>query len=134
MDNRKDIRWKQRFANFKKAFAQLTEAVERIDVLSQLEKEGLVQRFEYTFELGWKTLKDYLESKGIDAKYPRDVIKESFRNELIDDGEEWLEMLDKRNAMAHAYDEEVFNEAVREIDAKYYAKLKHVYEFLENAM
>jgi nucleotidyltransferase substrate binding protein (TIGR01987 family) len=134
MDNRKDIRWKQRFANFKKAFAQLTEAVERIDVLSQLEKEGLVQRFEYTFELGWKTLKDYLESKGIDAKYPRDVIKESFRNELIDDGEVWLEMLAKRNAMAHAYDEEVFNEAVREIGATYYDRIKHVYGLLENAM
>jgi nucleotidyltransferase substrate binding protein (TIGR01987 family) len=94
-DYLKDTRWKQRFANFSNAFKLLSEARENIKNLSALEKEGLVQRFESTFELAWKTLKDYLESKGVELKYPRDVIKESFRNELLDDGELWLEMLVK---------------------------------------
>lgn len=127
----KDTRWKQRFANFSNAFKLLSEARENIKNLSALEKEGLVQRFEYTFELAWKTLKDYLESKGIELKYPRDVIKESFRNELLDDGELWLEMLVKRNTIAHAYNEETFNEVVNDIDRRYYNQLKFVFELLE---
>ena len=73
--NAKEIRWKQRFQNFEKAFLQFDEAVSTIDELSVLEKEGLIQRFEYTFELAWKTLKDYLESQEVEAKFPREVIK-----------------------------------------------------------
>ena len=130
----KDIRWKQRFANFSNAFKLLSDARDNISRLSQLEKEGLVQRFEYTFELGWKTLKDYLESKGIEAKYPRDVIRESFRNELLEDGELWLEMLVKRNTIAYAYDEETFNEVLNDIDVKYYNQLKFVFELLEKEL
>ena len=60
--------------------------------LNRLEKEGLIQRFEYTFELAWKTLKDYLEGKGVEALYPRDVIKEAFRSGLVTDGDVWMEM------------------------------------------
>lgn len=131
MGNSKEIRWKQRFANFQKAYKQLSEAVIIEAQLSDLEKEGLIQRFEYTFELAWKTLKDYLESKGVEARYPRDVIKESFRNDLIDDGELWLEMLDKRNILAHAYDEEVFKAVVDDIVRQYYDQLTFVFELLK---
>lgn len=76
--NAKEIRWKQRFQNFEKAFQQFDEAVSTIDKLSVLEKEGLIQRFEYTFELAWKTLKDFLESQEVEAKFPREVIKKLY--------------------------------------------------------
>lgn len=128
--NIEDGRWKQRFQNFNKAFLQFSDAVSCVDKLSVLEKEGMVQRFEYTFELAWKTLKDFLEAKNVDAKYPRDVIKKAFEYEIIEDGETWLEMLEQRNLMAHTYSEEIFTKAVQMICGKYYQAVKQVYAFL----
>ncbi len=132
--NYKEIRWKQRFENFENAFSLLEEAVDDFSNLSKLEKEGLIQRFEYTFELSWKTLKDYLESQGVEAKIPREVIKQAFKNELISDGDEgeyWLEMLDRRNQMAHHYDEKTFNENLEKIKNLYFDLIKQVYETLK---
>jgi nucleotidyltransferase substrate binding protein (TIGR01987 family) len=129
--NNKDIRWRQRFENFSRAYYKLSLVVGNIDQLSDLEKEGLIQRFEYTFELAWKTLKDFLESKGVDAKYPRDIIKESYRNELIDDGELWLEMLDKRNVLAHAYNEDVFRSVVNDIVKHYFDQIAMLFVLLK---
>ncbi len=100
-DKNKDIRWKQRFQNFEKAFNQLETAVSQLEALSDLEKEGMIQRFEYTFELAWKTLKDYLDQKNVEAKFPREVIKQAFKYEIIDNGSLWIEMLEQRNLMAH---------------------------------
>jgi len=94
----KDIRWKQRFHNFKNAFSFLSKAIS-LAAPSEIEEAGIVQAYEFTFELAWKTLKDYLEFNNIAVKFPRDVIKESFRYELIDNGEIWLDMLDKRNRL-----------------------------------
>jgi len=128
--NIEDIRWKQRFQNFKKAFQQFSDAVSCVDKLSVLEKEGMVQRFEYTFELAWKTLKDFLEAKNVDAKYPREVIKKAFEYEIIKDGETWLEMLEQRNLMTHTYSEEIFTKAVQMICGKYYPVIEQVYSFL----
>jgi len=84
-----DIRWKQRFDNFSKAFKQLSDAITLSNVrdLSQLEQQGLIQAFEYTFELAWNTLKDYLIFEKVEVKFPREVIKTSFKYELIDNGE-----------------------------------------------
>ena len=110
-----DIRWKQRFANFDRAFVLLREALERGPaVLSTLEKEGVIQRFEYTFELAWKLLKDYLDAEGavIAPITPRQVIKDAFAAKLITDGQAWIEMLDHRNLLAHTYDASVFEAAV----------------------
>src|SRR5947209_12114929 len=95
-----DIRWKQRFHNFDRAYVLLREALERKpEALSMLEKEGVVQRFEYTFELAWKTLKDYLEAGGlvISPLTPRQVIKEAFAAKVVSDGGIWVRMLDNRN-------------------------------------
>ena len=131
MNNLKDIRWKQRFENFEKAFNQLTEAVEKIDELSVLEKEGLIQRYEYTFELSWKTLKDYIESKGLTEKFPRDVIKKSFQYDLIDDGEVWMDMLEKRNLMAHTYDEAIFAQTLDLVTSSYYQQIQITYKELK---
>ena len=128
----KSIRWKQRFQNFEKALSQLDSAIERLNVLSDLEKEGLVQRFEYSFELAWKTLKDYLESQNVEAKFPRDVIKSGFQYELISDGKIWLEMLEIRNIIARTYDEKILKNSVSEIAFHYYPELKKLYTFLKN--
>ena len=130
--NAKDIRWKQRFENFERAFLQLKAAVEKVESLDDLAKEGLVQRFEYTYELAWKTLKDFLESKGEQEKYQRDILKKAFALELINDGEIWLEMLEKRNEMAHTYDHETFIEVVDLIINKYFPELEKLIHFFNS--
>lgn len=129
--NDKSIRWKQRFQNFEKAFLQLESATIKLQSLSDLEKEGLIQRFEYTFELAWKTLKDYLESQNVEAKFPREVIKKGFQYEIIEDGEIWMNMLEKRNLMAHTYDEEIFNEAINQISTLYFSEIKMIFNFFK---
>lgn len=128
--NEKDIRWRQRFENFEKAYKQFDKAISRFENLSVLEKEGLIQRFEYTFELAWKTLKDYLEAQEIEASFPREVIKTAFHYNLIVDGEAWMDMLEKRNLMAHTYDEERFKLAVTNIKDSYYQAITQVYKDL----
>jgi nucleotidyltransferase substrate binding protein (TIGR01987 family) len=110
MESRKEVRWRQRFANLQRAFALYDEGAKKTS-LNRLESEGLIQRFEYTFELSWKTIKDYLEAGGILASYPRDAIKEAFAHGLIDDGELWMTMLERRNMLSHTYDEKTFTEA-----------------------
>ncbi|WP_129595747.1 nucleotidyltransferase substrate binding protein [Anaerophilus nitritogenes] len=126
----KEIRWRQRFENFHKAYGQLHNAILDFDQLSVLEKEGLIQRFEYTFELAWKTLKDYLESQEVEVKFPREVIKAAFHYELIEDGEVWMDMLEKRNLLAHTYDEERFNFAVAKIKEEYYKAIAQIHSLL----
>lgn len=128
--NKKEIRWRQRFENFDKAYAQFRDAILQFEKLSKLEKEGLIQRFEYTFELAWKTLKDYLESQEVNVKFPREVIKESFHYELIQDGDIWMDMLEKRNLLSHTYNEERFNIAVQKIYEEYYEAISQVYKEL----
>ena len=130
--NEKAIRWKQRFQNFEKAFLQLESAVVELQSLSDLEKEGLVQRFEYTFKLAWKTIKNFLESQNVEAKFPREAIKKGFQYEIIEDGEIWMDMLEKRNLMAHTYDEEIFNEAIHHISTLYFPEIKKVFEFFKS--
>ena len=126
----KEIRWRQRFENFDKAYNQFNTAILDFEKLSVLEKEGLIQRFEYTFELAWKTLKDYLESKEVEVKFPRDVIKAAFHYEIIKDGEVWMDMLEKRNLLAHTYDEERFNFAIKMIKEQYYGAITQVHSYL----
>jgi nucleotidyltransferase substrate binding protein (TIGR01987 family) len=77
-----------------------------LDELSQLEKEGIIQRFEYTLELGWKTLKDKMEFDGLilDRIWPKVVIKEAFQAKCIDRIDTWLEMINDRNLLSHSYD------------------------------
>jgi len=117
-----DIRWKQRFQNFDRAFVLLREALSGEPAnLSSLEKEGVIQRFEYTFELAWKTLKDYLEEGGlvIMPVTPRQVLKEAFAAKVIQQGPVWIAMLDHRNLLSHTYDLAVFEDAVAQIAGSY---------------
>jgi len=117
--DQKETRWRQRFDNLLKAHDLLAAAARRTD-LSRLEQEGLVQRFEYTFELSWKTLKDYLEAQGLPVTYPRDVIKQAFRNELLTSGETWLDMLESRNTLAHTYDETRFQTSINKVHNEFF--------------
>jgi nucleotidyltransferase substrate binding protein (TIGR01987 family) len=126
-----DIRWKQRFQNFGRGFVLLREALERKpENLSMLEKEGVIQRFEYTFELAWKTLKDYLEEGGlvISPVTPRQVIKEAFAAKIISDGDVWIKMLDNRNLLSHTYDSSVFEQAVEAIASHYLPAMAKLHE------
>ncbi|MGF1584825.1 MAG: nucleotidyltransferase substrate binding protein [Bacteroidales bacterium] len=132
--NHKEIRWKQRFNNLIKAYRQLENANDRFSELSVLEKEGMIQRFEYTFELSWKTLKDYLESQGLNVQFPRDVIKEAFSAGIIPDGEIWMDMLDNRNLMSHTYQEEIFREVVENMHSKYFPAITKLIDYLEKEL
>jgi nucleotidyltransferase substrate binding protein (TIGR01987 family) len=137
MSARPDIRWKQRFTNLAQAYRLLEEALDRGTAnLNQLEREGLTQRFEFTFELAWKTLKDYLDESGITLPIatPREVIKTAFAANIIDDGPLWLSMLDHRYLLSHSYDEQRFDEAVRAIDQKYNTLLRSLMEFFESRL
>ena len=128
-----DVRWKQRFENYEKAFRLLREALAHIDHLSDLEKEGTVQRFEFTVELAWKTLKDYLEHTGIvlDQITPKNVIKQAFAAKIISDGQLWIDILDCRNRLSHTYDEAAFDKAVREIAKRFLRAFEELYEFFK---
>ncbi|MDI9218731.1 nucleotidyltransferase substrate binding protein [Clostridium tertium] len=125
-----DIGWKQRFSNFKKAAAQLSEFIEKGD-LNKFEVQGLIQCFEYTFELAWKTMKDYLEFEGYEVKSPRSTIQIAFQTQLIIEGHIWIDALEKRNLMAHTYDEEVAKQAEELIKSEYYPIIKELLEKLE---
>lgn len=130
MDNKSDVRWRQRFQNLEKAYKQLEDSVQKAEELSDLEKEGMVQRFEYTFELAWKTIKDFLEEQYVIVKFPREVIKQAFSYEIIDDGEIWMDMLEKRNLMAHTYEESIFKQAVNKIVNEYFPAMNKLYIYL----
>lgn len=112
----------------------LNEAFEKdIAEMSDLEKEGVIQRFEYTFELAWKTLKDYLVYSGVtfDQITPRSVIKEAFAARIIKDGQTWIDMLEHRNLMTHTYDSETFEAAFSSISQQYLTALEQVFEWLK---
>jgi nucleotidyltransferase substrate binding protein (TIGR01987 family) len=94
---------------------------------SALEEAGIVQAFEFTFELAWKMLKDYLTANGVDAPFPRDVLKQAFRYGLITNGALWLEMLDKRNQMAHTYNETNAQTAMTLIRTKFAPPIAELY-------
>ena len=118
-----DIRWRQRFSNLSKAMAQLIEFIEKSE-LNKFEVQGLIQCFEYTFELAWKTMKDYLEQEGFDVRTPRSAIKTAFQVQIIEDGHLWIDALEKRNLMSHTYDEKRTMEAETLIRTKYYKMIR----------
>ncbi len=118
-----DVRWKQRFSNFLRAFQTLTEAVElsQIRALTPLEQQGLIQGFEFTHELAWNVLKDYLTYQGIsDLVGSRDASRSAFKNALIQDGEVWMKMIEARNQTSHTYNLEIAQAIVHSICASFY--------------
>lgn len=119
--------------SFERALSLLEDALSRGPAaLNQLEKEGTVQRFEYTLELAWKTLKDYLEESGIvlTSITPRQVIKDAFAAKILIDGQAWIDMIDHRNLLSHTYDPVNFEEAVNAIHGRYLPALRQVHRLL----
>lgn len=117
-----DIRWQQRFKNFGKAIALLQEAVNltKERSLTELEEQGLIQRFEFTHELAWNVLKDYFEDQGNTLiTGSRDATREAFNKSLIEDGEGWMEMIKSRNQSSYTYNEEVAEEIIDKIIHQY---------------
>ena len=127
-------RWVYRFDNYKRAFLLLREIIEIAQTreLTQIEKEGAIQRFEYTWELAWKTLKDYLEYTGVilETITPGSAIKAAYAAKIIDHGDIWMKALDARNKMSHTYDLKTFEQVIKEIIADYLAILDDFYMFL----
>lgn len=126
-----DIRWEQRFSNFNKAMVKMSQAAAGIDpaldddaledALTELEKEGLIQRFEYTHELAWNVMKDYLSFQGIQNLVgSRDASREAFKLGLINDGEGWMDMIKSRNMTTHTYNEATAAEIYLKIIRDYY--------------
>ncbi|HEX2868603.1 MAG TPA: nucleotidyltransferase substrate binding protein [Ignavibacteriales bacterium] len=118
----KDIRWIQLFSNYIKALEQLKKAVElfRERELTKLEGQGLIQAFEFTHELAWNTLKDFLESRGNQPIYgSKDASKEAFRFGLIENGDIWLEMIQSMNMSSHTYDEKTAGQIISLVVNKY---------------
>ena len=129
-DENEDIRWKQRFSNFTRAFLLLRDAMENdLSTLNQLEKEGIIQRFEYTFELAWKVLKDKMESDGIvlDHISPKAVVRQAFASKYINDPDTWLKMIGDRNLMSHTYDFVKFEAVIQSIAEAYLPMLDEWY-------
>ena len=119
-----EIRWQQRYHNFQKALGQLSRFLER-SALNEMEEQGLIQAFEYTFELAWKTMQDFLEEQAgyTGVKGPKPVIQQAFQDGFISNGEGWMEMLKDRNRTAHTYNEEVAKEITAAIAHSYYPLL-----------
>ena len=131
-----DIRWKQRFQNYEKAFKRLSRAIEVVKSASDddLLQSGLVQTYEYTFELAWKTLKDYLTLEGFEVRSPRETIRQGFQSGYIMNGEDLLQALADRNLATHIYDDEIIIRVLNDIFERYFFLLQDFYvSFKEKA-
>ena len=132
MASTQDTRWLQRFANYRKALSQLEKFVLKGE-LSELEEQGLIKAFEYTYELAWNTLKDYLEYQGIlEVAGSRDTIREAFKINLISNGQEWMNMLASRNLTSHTYNEETADEIASAVLNTYFDLFKTLEAKLES--
>ena len=116
-----DIRWKQRFDKYKQALHQLESAVlEYADTEIDIIKEGIIQRFEFTHELAWKVMQDYLKAQGeVDVFGSKIATRLAFNRELINQGEIWLDMIETRNIIVHTYDEKILNEQFHKVVNNY---------------
>jgi nucleotidyltransferase substrate binding protein (TIGR01987 family) len=128
-----DIRWKQRFYNYQKALVQLTKFIEKGE-LSELEEQGIIKAFEYTYELGWKVIKDYYEEQGeVSIQGSRDALRLAFQRGLITDGDNWMNMIKSRIASVHTYNLEVaqqINQDIHDIYFQLFIELKEKMESL----
>ncbi len=118
-----DIRWKQRLNNFLPAYNQLKAAVELSEAreLTDLEKQGIIQAFEFTHELAWNVIKDYFDYQGGNQiTGSRDATREAFNKGLIKDGDQWMEMIKSRNQTSHTYNKNIANNIVDKIKKNYF--------------
>ena len=125
-----DIRWKQRFNHYEKAFHELQESVELASnrALTKLEKQGVIQGFEYTHELAWNLLKDYLEFQGhVGLMGSRDTSREAFKRGIVRSGEIWMDMIRSRNLTSHAYDQNTAEQIYLSILSRFFSEFQWLY-------
>ncbi|MEJ0056014.1 MAG: HI0074 family nucleotidyltransferase substrate-binding subunit [Bacteroidota bacterium] len=126
---KKDVRWVQRFQNFEKAFFKLKEALEK-DRLNELERNGVVQRFEFTLELCWNVMKDYMQEQGLEFQLtPKGTFRQAQKSGLIDFGEVLIDALEVRNVLSHDYNEDEFEIAEGKIREEIFPAIEKVYSF-----
>ena len=125
-------RYEQRLKDFENAFIKLKEGTQKENP-DDLEIDGVLQRFEFTFELAWKTLKDYMEYQGFSNRIgsPREIIQQAFKHGIIEDGETWIKMMLSRNALSHLYDENTSRKIYEEIKKQYIELLDTLIEKLK---
>ena len=131
----KDIRWIQRFKHFEQALFQLKKAVELANSrkLTELEEQGMIQSFEYTHELGWNTIKDFLEDQGHHSLYgSKDTTREAFKRGLIANGEVWMDMIKSRNLGSHTYNREIAEKIAQAIVKNYLTEFEELSKVLRN--
>ena len=132
MEQDKKPRWQYRFDNYKRAFLLLREAMELRETreLSQLEQEGIIQRFEYSWELSWNLLRDYLEHQGviINTNTPVNIIRKASEANIINHADIWMKALDDRNKIAHIYSFAKFEEVINNIQKDYLTILGNLYQ------
>jgi len=120
MKTEDDIRWVQRFDNYQRALAQLTKFINKGE-LNELEEQGLIQAFEYTHELAWNVLRDYLREQGNPNIHgSRDATREAFKLELIRDGDSWMDMIRDRNRTSHTYNQETAQAIATNITGRFF--------------
>lgn len=128
-----DIRWKQRFYNYQKALVQLTKFIEKGE-LSELEEQGIIKAFEYTYEIAWNVIKDYYEEQGeVSIQGSRDALRLAFQRGLIADGDNWMKMIKSRIASVHTYNLEIaqqINQDIHDIYFQLFIELKEKMESL----
>ena len=128
----KDIRWHQRLNNYLKALAQLELFVQKGEALNFMEEQGMIKSFEYTYELGWNTIKDFYEDQGeTNIQGSRDAIQLAFKRGLITQGDVWMEMLKDRNRTAHTYNEKTAEEIAGNILSRYFSVFTELKRELE---
>lgn len=124
-------RFEERKQDLAKATERLKEALNEEE--TEIAIDGTLHRFEFTFELAWKTMKDLMEYNGIieSTGSPREVLKNAFQNGIIEDGETWINMMLARNSLSHLYDEEASRKIYKDIKEKYIALIEKLNEVLE---
>ncbi len=122
-DSNPDVRWKQRLNSYRKAYARLRQAADLAEerTLTELEQQGLIQAFEFTHELAWKLMKDFLEARGATTPLygSKDATREAFRTGLLTEGDDWMDMIRSRNLTSHTYNQETADEIVESILSTY---------------
>jgi nucleotidyltransferase substrate binding protein (TIGR01987 family) len=142
-----DIRWQQQFNNYKRAFDKLNEAVQKVDAdfslhiegtitddpfLDNIIKDGLIHRFEYTHELAWNVMKDFLEHAGNTSIFgSKDATKEAFAAGLLANGDVWMEMIKSINKTSHTYNQATADEIFLKIARDYHSELKQFKDRME---
>jgi len=131
MGNKKEIRFYQRCQNLQNAFKCLKKWVE-IKSPSDIEIQGVIQSFEFTFELSWKTLKDFFESQWITFNFPKEILKEAFKTWILEDWDIWFDMLESRNILSHTYDEKMAKNWFEKISKKFFPEIEKFISKIKN--